>query len=485
MKKIMLCSCLMAASWVVSAQESTATTAPAQASSHVSAMPASQAADDLAPRFFTLKNGMQLIVKPDHRAPTAVHMLWHRVGAMDELSGTTGVAHVLEHMLFKGTPTVKGGEFSRRVAALGGDENAFTSDDYTAYYQQIPKEKLEEVMKLESDRFVNNEWPDEEFKKELEVVKEERRMRTDDRPRSLLYEQLMAATYMAHPYQNPIIGWMTDLDNMTPNDARAFYKKWYNPLNAALVVAGDVKPDEAYALAEKYYGALPTHPVEERKVVKEPAQTGMRALSVKAPADQPYLLMAFKVPQLRNVDNPTPSDWDALTLTVLSAILDGNDGSRFERNLINSDNRIADSASTSNGLYGRGPQLFFVEGVPSKGKNVGELQAALRAQIKRVAEEGVTEAELQRVKTQWIASEVYQRDSVFSQANQLGSLWAIGLPLDTKDKMIEMLRKITADQVKAVAQKYFNDDQLTVAVLNPQPRDPNAKPRTPPAGLRH
>ena len=485
MKKIMLCSCLMAASWAVSAQEQTATTPPPAVQANSVATPATSASDDLAPRLFTLKNGMQLIVKPDHRAPTAVHMLWHRVGAMDELSGTTGVAHVLEHMLFKGTPTVKGGEFSRRVAALGGDENAFTSDDYTAYYQQIPKEKLEEVMKLESDRFVNNEWPDEEFKKELEVVKEERRMRTDDRPRSLLYEQLMAATYMAHPYQNPIIGWMTDLDNMTPNDARAFYKKWYNPLNAALVVAGDVKPDEAYALAEKYYGVLPTHPVEERKVVKEPAQTGMRALSVKAPADQPYLLMAFKVPQLRNVDNPTASDWDALTLTVLSAILDGNDGSRFERNLINSDNRIADSASTSNGLYGRGPQLFFVEGVPAKGKNVGELQAALRAQIKRVAEEGVTEAELQRVKTQWIASEVYQRDSVFSQANQLGSLWAIGLPLDTKDKMIEMLRKITADQVKAVAQKYFNDDQLTVAVLNPQPRDPNAKPRTPPAGLRH
>ena len=499
MKKIMLYGCLMAASCMpyVDADQTSfkvadATTSPAAPTATAvppatatTTAPDNKAVDELAPHFFTLKNGMQMIVKPDHRAPTAVHMVWNRVGAMDEVSGTTGVAHVLEHMMFKGTPTVKAGEFSRRVAALGGDENAFTTDDYTAYYQQIPKDKLEEVMKLESDRFVNNEWPDEEFKKELEVVKEERRMRTEDRPRSLLYEQLMAATYTAHPYHNPIIGWMTDLDNLTANDARAFYKKWYNPLNAVLVVAGDVNPEEARALAEKYYGVLPTHPVEARKVVIEPTQTAMRALAVKAPADQPYLLMSFKVPQLRNVENPTPSDWEALTLTVLSAILDGNDGSRFERNIINSENRIADSASTSNGLYGRGPQLFFVEGVPAKGKTITDLQAALRAQIKKVADEGVSDAELQRVKTQWIASEVYQRDSVYSQANELGALWAVGLPLDTKDRMIEMLRKITPDQVKAVAQKYFGEDQMTVAVLNPQPRDPNAKPRTPPAGMRH
>lgn len=444
-----------------------------------------EASKELDTHLFTLKNGMQLIVKPDHRAPTAVHMLWMRVGAMEELSGTTGVAHILEHMMFKGTPTVKLGEFSRRVAALGGEDNAFTTADYTAYYQQIPKDKLEDVMQLQADSFVNNQWPDDEFKRELEVVKEERRMRTDDQPRSLLYEQLMAATYNVNPYRNPVIGWMNDLNNLTADDARSFYKQWYTPLNAAVVIAGDVKPEAALALAEKYYGSLPIHPVLPPKPAIEPPQLGIKRLEVKAPADQAYLLMAFKVPQLTNVDKPTESDWDALSLTVLSAILDGNDGSRFERALINNEHRVADSASTSNGLYGRGPQLFWVEGVPASGKTVADLETALRGQIKRVADEGVTEAELNRVKTQWIASEIYQRDSVFSQANELGALWAIGLPLATKDKLIEMLRKITADQVKAVAKKYFGDDQLSLAVLNPQPRDPNAQPRTPPAGLRH
>ncbi|TXH79394.1 MAG: insulinase family protein, partial [Thiothrix sp.] len=232
-------------------------------------------------------------------------------------------------------------------------------------------------------------------------------------------------------------------------------------------------------------GSLPTHPVKAIKPALEPKQLGVKRIEVKTPADQAYLLMAFKVPQMTQVDNPTENDWDALALTVLSAILDGNDGARFERTLINNEQRIADSASTGNGLYGRGPQLFLVEGVPANGKTAADLEAALRGQIKRVADEGVTEAELNRVKTQWIASEIYQRDSVFSQANQLGALWAIGLPLETKDKLIEMLRKITTEQVKNVAKKYFGDDQLTVAVLNPQPRDPNAKPRTPPAGLRH
>ncbi len=479
MRKRVLCVCLLAWSATISVDAEQSITMTASPSA------ATEASKALETRLFTLKNGMQLIVKPDHRAPTAVHMLWLKVGAMEEVSGTTGVAHVLEHMLFKGTPTVKIGEFSRRVAALGGEDNAFTSDDYTAYYQQIPKDKLEEVMQLQADSFVNNQWPDDEFKRELEVVKEERRMRTDDQPRSLLYEQLMAATYNVNPYRNPVIGWMNDLDNLTAADARAFYKQWYNPLNAAVVIAGDIKPDDALVLAEKYYGSLATHPVQPRKPAIEPPQLGIKRLEVKAPADQAYLLMAFKVPQLTSVDQPKDNDWDALVLTVLSAIMDGNDGARFERALINHEQRIADSASTSNGLYGRGPQLFFMEGVPANGKTVADLEGALRGQIKRVADEGVTEAELNRVKTQWIASEIYQRDSVFSQANELGALWAIGLPLETKDKLIDMLRKITAEQVKAVANKYFGDDQLTVAVLNPQPRDPNAKPRTPPAGLRH
>lgn len=434
---------------------------------------------------FTLKNGMTLLVKPDHRAPTAVHMLWLRAGAMDETSDKQGVAHVLEHMMFKGSKKVKPGEFSRRVAALGGKENAFTSSDYTAYFQQIPKEKLADVMALESDRFQNNQWSDSEFKKELEVVKEERRLRTDDNPKALLYEQLMAATYNLHPYRKPIIGWMQDLDNLRPEDARSFFKAHYQAGNAAIVVAGDVDPEQVRRLAEKYYAAIPAQAKTESKQWSEPEQKGQRRIELKAVADQAALIMAFKVPKLENLDNPTESDWDAIALTVLSAILDGSAGSRLEKNLIHGEPRLANSVGTSNGLMGRGPQLFYVEGSPAKGKTTAELETALHAQIRQVAEQGVSEEELKRVTTQWMAAQVYQRDSVFYQARELGSRWAQNIPLDADSKLLNLIQRITPAQVQNVAKKYFTQDNMTVATLLPQPRDPNAKPRTPPPGLRH
>ncbi|WP_040330863.1 M16 family metallopeptidase, partial [Acidovorax delafieldii] len=226
------------------AQSPASTTPPATPAQAPAATPSGA-------RQFTLANGMQLIVQPDRRAPTVMHMVWVRVGSMDEVDGTSGVAHVLEHMMFKGTKAVPPGEFSRRVAALGGQENAFTSRDYTGYYQQIPASRLEDVMRLESDRFAHNQWPDAEFKKEIEVVKEERRMRTEDQPRAVLAEQLFATTYVASPYRRPVVGWMSDLDAMTPDDVRNFHRRWYVPGNAAVVVAGDVDVARVRALAEK------------------------------------------------------------------------------------------------------------------------------------------------------------------------------------------------------------------------------------------
>ena len=433
---------------------------------------------------YTLANGMTLIVKPDRRAPTAVHMVWVRVGAMDEVDGTTGVAHVLEHMMFKGTATVPPGEFSRRVAALGGLENAFTGKDYTGYYQQIPSSRLENVMKLESDRFANNQWPEDEFKRELEVVKEERRLRTEDSPRALFWEALNAETFVAAPYRRPIIGWMSDLDSLTAQDAREFYRRWYVPANAVLVVAGDVEPAEVKRLADRYYGSIPARPVPPRKPRTEPEQVGLRRMDFKAPADQSYVALAFKVPQLTSLES-TPQNDDALALTVLSAVLDGYSGARLDRALTQGDNRVADSAGASNGLSGRGPQLFTLDGVPARGKTAAQVEAALRAEVARVARDGVTEAELSRVKTQWVAAEVYKRDSVMSQARELGSNWIEGMPLDADERLIERLRAVTAAQVQAVAARYFGDDQLTVGVLLPQPVDRNRKPRTPPPGSRH
>lgn len=434
---------------------------------------------------FTLANGMTLIVKPDRRAPTAVHMLWLRVGSMDEVDGASGVAHVLEHLMFKGTPTIPAGEFSRRVAALGGRENAFTAKDYTGYYQQIPANRLEDVMMLEADRFAHNQWPDEEFKKEIEVVKEERRLRTEDSPRALMQEALNAAVFVASPYRRPIVGWMSDLQAMTPTDAREFFQRWYVPANAAVVVAGDVDVAQVRLLAEKYYGSVPARAVPARKPREEPVQVGVRRMDFKAPAEQAYVALAYKVPSLTSVDGAQAGDADALALTVLSAVLDGYTGARLERALMQGDNRVADSAGSYNGLWGRGPQLFMLEGVPAKGKTAAQVEQALREQVARIAREGVTEAELNRVKTQWVASQVYKLDSLFNQARELGSHWVQGRPLDASEQLIARLRAVTAEQVQVVAGKYFADDQLTVAVLLPQPLDKTRKPRPPLKGSRH
>lgn len=455
----------------------TLSTASAQA-------PVAPASPPVQAQQFTLSNGMSLIVKPDRRAPTAVHMLWLRAGSMDEVDGSSGVAHVLEHMLFKGTPSVPVGEFSRRVAALGGRDNAFTSLDYTGYYQQIPAARLADVMALEADRFANNQWSDEEFKKELEVVKEERRMRTEDNPRALMNEALQAAVFVASPYRRPIVGWMSDLESLTPGDARAFYQRWYVPANAAVVVAGDVDVAEVRRLAEKYYGHIPARAVPERKPRVEPAQTGLKRIAIKAPAEQAMVTLAFKVPSFQSFEGGQ-NESDALALTVLSAVLDGYSGARLERALTQGPARVADSAGADNGLWGRGPQLFVLSGVPAQGKTAGQVEAALRAEVTRIATEGVSESELARVKTQWVASAVYKLDSVFNQARELGTSWVQGQPLDAHERLIERLRAVTAEQVKAVAGKYFGDDQLTVAQLLPQPLNKTGKPRTVPAGSRH
>lgn len=447
---------------------------------------------------FTLANGLSVIVKPDHRAPTVAHMLWVRVGAMDEVDGTSGVAHALEHMMFKGTATLKPGDFSRQVAALGGQENAFTGRDNTGYYQQIPADSLEDAMRLESDRFAHNQWSDDEFKREIEVVKEERRMRTEESPHAMLYEQATAMTFMAAPYRRPVVGWMSDLDAMTPGDVRSFYQHWYVPANAALVVAGDVTVAQVKALAEKYYGPIPARPVPERKPRTEPPQAGARHLDFKAPASQAYVSMSFKVPKFEAADllpagnnSTSPSaagSREALALTVLAAVLDGYSGARLDRALVQGPGRVADGVGASSGLVSRGPQLFTLNGVPADGKTARQVADALRQQVALIAQSGVSQAELQRVKTQWAASETYKLDSVFSQARELGSNWVQGLPLDASTRLIAQLRTITASEVQAVAAKYFSDDQMTMATLLPQPIDPNRKPRQaggPPADDLH
>jgi zinc protease len=426
----------------------------------------------------SLANGMNVIVKEDHRSPIAVSMVWYRAGSMDEVSGTTGVAHMLEHMMFKGTNKVPVGEFSRTVARAGGRENAFTSRDYTAYYEQLHKSRLPLALELEADRMVNLSFAEEEFAKESKVVMEERRSRTDDDPHSQLQEQLMATVYISHPYRSPVIGWMNDLQNMRLADARGWYEKWYAPNNATLVVAGDVDPQEVFRLAEKYFGPIPSRALPERRVQIEPRQFGVKRIIVKAPAELPYLLMAYHAPVLRDVEN----DLEPYALFVLNGILDGSDASRLNRELVRN-TRVANSANSNYDLINRGPALFFLDGVPAEGKTVADVEAALREQIRLLVEKGISDDELVRVKAQITAAQVYARDSVYFQAMRIGMLQTIGLPYDSSDLQVKKLQEVTADQVREVARKYLVDDNLTVAVLDPQPLAGGKRPRPNPEGV--
>ncbi len=427
----------------------------------------------------TLPNGLRVIVKEDHRAPVMVSQVWYRAGSIDEFNGTTGVAHVLEHMMFKGTKEVPPGEFSKRIAAAGGRENAFTSRDHTAYFQQMQKEKLELSMQLEADRMANLIIDDASFAKEIQVVMEERRMRTDDNPQAVLYERMMAVAYQDHPYRRPIIGWMNDLEQMTGQDARDWYKRWYAPNNATLVVAGDVKADAVLALARKYFGPLTPHPLPVRKSQDEPPQIGIKRLNVKAPAKLPYLTMAYHAPVLRDWQK----DWVPYALQVLAGVLAGNDSARLQKSLVK-EQQIAVNADAGYDAIARGPGMFMLDATPAQGKNVAQLEKALRSEIEQIKNKGVSEAELNRVKSQIIAADIFQRDSLFYQAMQLGEYVTAGLPPEALEGRVAKLRAVTPAQVQEVAQKYLVDDALTVAVLDPQPLE--SKPTRPAVpGVRH
>jgi zinc protease len=426
-----------------------------------------------------LANGMRVIVKEDHRAPTAVHMVWYRTGAIDEKDGTSGVAHMLEHMMFKGTQKVKGGEFNRIVADAGGRDNAFTSRDYTAYFQIVPNTALPKMMELEADRMANLRLTPADFASEMKVVMEERRMRTEDNPQALVHEALNATAFEASPYRRPIIGWMNDLENMTWQDAHDWYKRWYVPNNAYLLVVGDVDHQKVFRDAERTYGRVKSRALPVRKPQREPEQIGIKRVTVKAPAKLPYVAMTWKVPRLEDV----MTDREPYALEVLAGVLDGNEAARLAKSLVRSQ-KIAQSAGAGYDGTVRGEATFVLDGQPAEGHTVAELETALRAEVKRIADEGVTAGELGRIKTQIIAGEVYKRDSMMAQAMEIGQFEASGHNWRDYDKLLDKLRAVTSEEVQAAAKKYFGDDTLTVAVLDPLPLD-QARPRKSGVAVRH
>ncbi len=413
---------------------------------------------------FILDNGLKILVREDARAPVVVSQVWYKVGSSYEHSGITGISHMLEHMMFKGTETYAPGEFSRIVASEGGRENAFTGRDYTAYFQQLAADRLEVSFKLESDRMANLVLLQEELDKEREVVAEERRLRTEDKPKSLAYESFMAAAFQTNPYQHPIVGWMADIQNYELEDLKAWYRRWYAPNNATLVVVGDVVAAEVVDLAKKYFGPIPSAKTRPPKHRPEVEQRGPRRITVVAPVKVPYLLMGYKVPSMSTADE----DWEPYALAVLAAVLDGDDSSRFSRDLVRGE-QIASRAGADYSPQSRYSTLMLLDGTPAVGRSVAEMEKALRAQVERLKTTLVDERELTRIKTQVVAADVYQRDSVFFQAMRLGILETVGLGWQTADEYVSRIKAVTAEQVQDVARRYLTEERLTVALLEPEP----------------
>ncbi len=411
-----------------------------------------------------LDNGMKIIVREDHRAPVVVSQIWYRIGSTYEHDGITGVSHALEHMMFKGTENLKPGEFSEIIAANGGSENAFTSRDYTAYFQRIAKDRLEICLKLEADRMRNVVFLKGEYKKEVAVVREERRWRVDNKPRSKLFEQFYATAFLTSPVRIPTIGWMDDLQQLEMKDAADWYKKWYAPNNATLVVVGDVNSEDVFSLAEKYFAGIEPSNIEPPKLRPEIEQNGERRLNLYGQTASPYLIMGFKTPVLKGFEGDVK---DIYALDVLSGILDGGNSARVAKKMLRGD-EIAVEAGTSYDPYDRLGGLFLFAGTPNEKVSPQTLEQAFIDEIKDLQDNPVTQQELERVKAQVIASKVFDRDSMFNMGMQIGMLDSVGLDWRLIDSYVNSINSINAADIQRVARKYFNKNKLTVATLWPE-----------------
>ncbi len=411
---------------------------------------------------YTLPNGLKLIVREDHRAPIVTVQIWYKVGSSYEHMGITGISHILEHMMFKGTSKYPGTQFADIITQQGGVLNAFTSYDFTGYYQSLPKEQLSIALELEADRMRNINFTKEAFDTELQVIIEERRLRTDDVPTELTYERFSAAAFVNNTYRNPIIGWPDDIKNATHEQSLHWYQRWYAPNNATVVVVGDVNPEEVKKLTSKYFEVIKTSVIPEAPVQHEVVPLGEKRIIVKRPANMPQLYMGFYVPVILT----TQEAWEIPALTVLATILDGGESTRFAKHLIR-EQAIAAGISTWYSPMMRQGTLFTISAVPKPGKTLTELEDAIWQEIVALQTTLADKQELERAKIQFKAGDVYQKDSISTQAIEIGSLESVGLPWQTNEEFLQEIDKVTLKQIQAVAQKYFTRDNLTVAILEP------------------
>ncbi len=417
---------------------------------------------------WTLANGLQLVVIPDHRAPVVTHMVWYRVGSADEPQGKNGIAHFLEHLMFKGTPTVPGGAFSKTVMRNGGEDNAFTTKDFTAYYQRIAADRLELVMKLEADRMVNLTLTEADVVPELKVVLEERRMRTDNDPASLLNEQADAAMYVAHPYHNPTIGWLPEVSKLTRADAVAFYKAHYTPANAVVVVAGDVQPEAVKAMAERIYGAVAnTTRTSPRIRTPEPKPVAARRVVLKAAdVSSPEVSRDYLGPSYH-----TAAKGEAEALEVLGEIMGGGPTSRLYSDLVVKQ-KVAAYAGAGYDGGGLDYGTFSVYASPAPGGDASAVEAALDKALADLLKNGITADELARAKKSLIADTVYSLDSQFKLAYIYGQALVTGQTVADVQDWPNRISAVTIADVKAAAAEVLRPERSVTSVLLP---DPTAK----------
>lgn len=426
------------------------------------------------PTTFTLKNGLKLVVLVNRRAPVALHMIWYKAGSADEKLGESGIAHFLEHLMFKGTETLGPGEFSKIVASNGGRENAFTSWDYTAYYQFVAKDRLPTVMKIEADRMANLVLSDEEVRRERFVILEERRSRTENRPSSLLFEQVRRSLYLNSPYGRPIIGWMHEMKTLSTKDALSFYRRHYAPNNAVLIVAGDVDPQQVKADAEKFYGPVKPVSLAPRVRAQEPPQRAARRVTYADPrVPRPSLVRMYIAPSYSRGETK-----HAYALQVLDQILGTSATSRLYQALVVRD-KVATSVGSGYSATALDLSNFYVYASPQKGVPVAKVEAALDAEIAKLLKDGVTAEEVASAKQRLSDAAIFARDNLRTGAMSIGTALTTGRTVADVEAWPDRIGKVTVDQVNAAARHVFRIERSVTGTLLPKTEAEKSEPAKP------
>lgn len=404
-----------------------------------------------------LPNGLKVLLLENHKAPLVTFQVWYRVGSRNEAWGKTGLSHLLEHMMFKGTRKVGPEAFSRIIQENGGDNNAFTSRDYTAYFETLRADRVDVAIELEADRMQNLVLREEDFRTEREVVMEERRLRTEDNPQAYLFEQLMATAFQIQPCHWPIIGWMGDLERLTLRDLEAYYRTYYNPVNAFLVVVGDFNKEELLGKIERAFGNIAKGDLPPQEVALEMVQVGERRIIVKKEAQLASIVMGYHVPNLR--------DPDSYVLEVIATLLSGGKSSRLYQSLVRQ-KRLALSVDADHSLLSKDPGLFFLSAEILPNKEISEVERAIEEEIERLQNEPVSSRELEKAKNQLEAAFVFGQDSMFNQARLLAT-FEIAAGWRAIDDYLSALSKVTPDDIQRVARRYLVPDNRTVGILVP------------------